>query len=103
MSMYQVVALVGAVVLAAGVVAIGVILRSGPIIAPLVVQPHCATCGHPQPEHGGGHCGHKYGDERWGNDSFGTDWPKWGRPDYCDCRNFTARRKGAVERGKEGP
>ncbi len=88
------------------VVAIGLILLRGsrthtskdarvltgtalPPAAPVRRGP-CTGCGHTESEHvnGTGRCRHEYGDARWGNDSYGSDWQHWSTPEFCDCPGF---------------
>lgn len=79
----------------AGVVAIVMIVRSGPVLPPAVVHPLCADCGHPRPEHSQGRitgCHHLYGHHTWNNDSYGSSQRRFG--ERCDCSEF--RHQGSA-------
>ncbi|MGW1128554.1 hypothetical protein [Streptomyces sp. NPDC002526] len=89
----HVVGIVGGVVVAAAVVAVVMIFRSGSIVAPVVFHPLCASCGHEQPKHwnGKGRCSHEYGHHSWNNDSYGNSQRATGA--MCDCQDFRPRQQ----------
>ncbi|MFD5791469.1 hypothetical protein ACFWH1_33235 [Streptomyces sp. NPDC127037] len=88
-----VVGIVGGVAVVGAVVAMVVILRSGSIVAPVVLYPLCASCGHEQPKHdeAKGRCRHEYGHASWNNDSYGNSQRATGG--MCDCTGFRRREQ----------
>ncbi|MFF3302020.1 hypothetical protein [Streptomyces sp. NPDC001741] len=94
MSAYYVVGTVGFFVVAGGVAAVVVIVRSGlrgPYVPP---EPMCAACGHARWHHWKGACRYERGDARWGDDSYGTTWKGTSIPEICGCSAFASRRGG---------
>ncbi|WP_395574544.1 hypothetical protein [Streptomyces sp. BK79] len=93
MSSADVIGAVGIAVLVVGVVALVVIVRSGPVV-PGVPSHHrtCARCGHRSSEHGvsGGRCRVAVGGS---NDRYdgGGNWIGWWNPTYCDCSGYRER------------
>ncbi|MET9595498.1 hypothetical protein ABZY45_31920 [Streptomyces sp. NPDC006516] len=94
MSAYYVVGTVGFVVLAGGVAALVMIVRSG-LRGPYAPrEPTCAVCGHARSHHWKGNCRYERGDTRWGDDSYGTTWKAISTPEICGCTAFSSRRTG---------
>ncbi|QNP61671.1 hypothetical protein [Streptomyces genisteinicus] len=93
MSAAAVVGAAGIAVVVAGVAALVVIVRSGPVV-PDTARPVCGECGHWPSEHSarGGRCLVATGGSGDRYDG-GGNWTGWWRPEHCGCSGYRERRR----------